>query len=223
MLKGKTMKRFLILISILLLALAMTGCGNTNTPDNDETSPYENDDITIHIPRELFFTGDSEEAVLTFFEESGGIVTEPAEDIDTFWMNYPDNAGTVCIEVRFSPSDLATAGLELENDILFYLDAIATVSDPISAFQIETSEALTRFVFIGSFVEIAQDRRIVELLDFTFPYLGQMEYLRRIVQQYNMADLKEITFYLEDHEMAERFELYSFFQDAPPLGLCIHH
>jgi len=178
--------------------------------------------VAVYIPRELFFTGGSESFFLEVLKNLGGVVDELAEDTEMFWRNYPENAGTVNIKVMFSHSDLIAAGLAMENELQAYLESIVFGFDSISRFEKEIREAYTRFVFIVDFEEFRKDARITRLLDFVFPYLGQVEYLRRVLYLYNMANLEKIVFYLEDNETLERIEMYNFLHDAPR-GLSMRH
>jgi len=63
-------------------------------------------------------------------------------------------------------------------------------------------------VFIkADYDEFVEDPNVIELLDFAFPYMGLLEYLYRIFNQYKMVDLKEIVFYLRDKETSKLFRL----------------
>ena len=237
------MKRLLLLLSLLLLALAVAGCGNADRPDDDGTAyadapdteeasvdapaareyVYVGDKIAIAFPRELFFSGDfPEEDFLAFLRETGAVVAELAEDADTFWRNYPENAGTVDIAVHIPYSELTTIGADIESELQLQLESIAAAFDSVSDLETRTSRAYTRVVFVVDSDAFIDDPRVIELLDFVFPYLGQLEYLRRIFHQYDMTALEEIVFYLEDYDSQERIELYNFFLDAP-LGLSMRH
>ena len=188
------------------------------------------DKITVYIPRELFFTGQApEDSFIALFKESGGVVAELSEDRHTFWRNYPENAGIAYIEVSFAYSDLRAMRSKIEAILQANLEAIIEGFDSILKIEKEICETYTRFVFIVDFEEFMDewspligDRSIILLLDFTFPYLGQLEYMRRIFYLYNMADLEKIVFYTQDYETLERMEIYSFLHDAP-LGLSMRH
>jgi len=229
------MKKIIILASALVLAGLVVGCDNAVTPDdyepyyiagqNEDTSyeynQYEDSKITVNIPRELFFAYGAEEYNVAFFEEFGGIV-ELFEDSNTFWDNYPENAGTQYIEVSFYRSDLAALGREIESGILSTLYSIVAAFDSISEFEKETDEIATRIVFMANFDELDANGNFIALLDFTFPYIGELEYLRRIFKLYDMAYLEEIVFDFQDNETQERIEVYCFLSDAP-LGLAMRH
>lgn len=188
-----------------------------NTASRIKTS-----EITIFIPRELFFTGGSESGFLAYFEESGGVIAQ-LEDQDAFWRNHPENAGEQYIEVSFSQLDFESVGKEIEDEIFFYLDSIAGAFESISGYEKETNEAATRVIFTADLEEMAEEQwGFIYLLDFVFPQLGQLEYLRRIFFLYDMAYLEEIVFYVEDSVTSESIKIYSFFLDAP-LGLSMRH
>jgi len=207
------MKRLKVLIIILFSFSLMSF--------NDEAKTHE--EITVYIPRELFFIGlQGESAALAFFEEFGGIVGILDEDVQTFWRNESANAGTVNIEITFSRSNLIAIAAVMRNELEMFLEAIADNFG--STFEREASGQYTRFVLGVAFYEFFYERPALffELADFVFPEMGMIEYLYRIFHQYNMADLKEITFYAEDPETSKRIEIYSFLHSAP-VGLGIRH
>jgi len=181
-----------------------------------------NEEISVFIPRDLFFIGGSEEHFLSYFEEMGGVIGKLDEDTQTFWRNYSTNRGKVYIEVVFLQSDLITIGLEIENELNVYLDIITNAFASIYSFEREINENYTKFIIKGDYDEFVEDPNIIELLDFVFPDMGVMEYLYRIFNQYKMVDLKEIVFYLREKETSKLFRLYSFFDDAP-VGLGSRH
>jgi len=185
-------------------------------------APIQDDKITVHIPRELFFISSSEELFLNFFETYGGVISELSEDSATFWRNQAENAGTVYIEISFSYADLSTIREILEDEIFLYLLSVEYYIDAISGLDVEVDETATRYIFIADIEEFLRTRDYIFLLDFTFPSMGQLEYLLRIFSLYNMAYLKEIVFYLEDADTQERFRIYDFLLDAP-LGLSMRH
>ena len=215
-------------------------------PDIEETpDASEEEQVSIHIPRELFFTGNlPEEAFLAWINNFGGTVAPLAEDADTFWQRYGENSravwfnyrddmdvfqekyaeivGTAYIHAKFPESDFITLGLEIAEYTQQRLTALIQLFDSISELKTETTEAYTRFVFVVDFDAFVEDHRIIELLDFVFPYCGQLEYLRRIFALYDMAMLEKIVFYIENAETLERTEIYSFLLDAP-FGLAIRH
>jgi len=203
------LKIFVILIFSVFL-LNLSGIGETE------------EKITVFIPRELFFSGGLEEQILSFFEEWGGIVGTLDEDIQTFWRNYSANAGRVNIEVTFSRTDLTAIGLEMKNELLIYFEELMDIFDSISTFEREASNSYTRFIIRADFDEFIAEPGFIGLLDFAFPDIGVIEYLYRVFHQYNMADLKEIVFFVQDIETLERTEIYSFFDDAPR-GLGMRH
>ena len=179
-------------------------------------------EITVYIPRELFFAAGSEVFFLEFFEEMGGIVGEIDEDEQTFWRNHPENAGTTNIEVRFSYSSLIETRLEVEKELKLFLDSILYAFDPISKIVREMNEAYSQFTFFVEFDEFLEDHRAIGLIDFVLVYIGQLEYVRRILTLYDMSNLKKITFYLKNDKTLNRHRMYSFFCDVP-LGLSIRH
>lgn len=185
---------------------------------------YENDEIVIYIPRELFFTGGSEEMFLNIFREFGGVIADLADDSATLWRNQHENAETVYISASFSHSDLIDLRIAIDEDLQLIFESIVTSVGLISEFEKETSSVYTRFVFLADVEEFFGDFRAmaIELSDFVFPYIGQLEYLRRIINLYDMGALEEILFYLEDDVTMERFEIYSFLHDVP-LSLAIRH
>jgi len=190
--------------------------------EQEELQDEEDDDrITIYIPRELFFAHGSIDAYISYFEEFGGIV-EFFEDADTFWRNYPENAGTEYIEVSFPHLVLAIVTQEMESEILLILDSIVAAFDTLTEFEKESDETATRIVFMTDFDELGANGGFITLLDFTFPSLSVHEYLRRIFNLETMANLEEILFYFQDSETQERMRVYCFFSDAP-LGLSMRH
>ncbi|MCL1992748.1 MAG: hypothetical protein FWG66_07360 [Spirochaetes bacterium] len=186
---------------------------------------YGLDEISVFFPRELFFISRSEESFLAFFRENGGVIPQwetLANDIVTFWENYPENAGTVDIGVSFPPANLTAVGLMLEEAIQSILETVIRDFDSISNFARETNEAYTRFVFFADLEALSEDASVIWLFDFVFPSLGQFEYVSRVIHLYNMVELKEIVFYMEDKNTLERIGIYSFFDDAPA-GLSMRH
>ena len=178
--------------------------------------------ISVRIPRELFFTGGSEEAFLEFFEEFGGIVAELNEDVTEFWRNHRENPGTVYIEVTFPLHGLAELIMLLEDDVHMFLEMIMEDFDSISAYEVEKNDEVTRFIFTADIDELAGGMGIIWLLDVVFPYLGQLEYLIRIFSLYEMDALQDILFCVEDAATGELIEIYSFLADAP-IGLYMRH
>jgi len=198
-------------------------CGDTRTVTIETpTVSDESNGITVHIPRELFFTGGSEEGFLEFFEEVGRVIAELADDNRTFWANQRENAGTINISVSFSNADRLLAKSAFEEELSLIFDSIVNAFDSIQRFEAETTETYARFVFTVDVEEFGADRNVIELLDFVFPYVGQVEYLLRIFSLYDMTNLERIVFYIEDSNTSERTEIYSFFEDAP-LGLSMRH
>lgn len=96
-----------------------------------------------------------------------------------------------------------------------FLEAIAASFDSISGFEKEADQTHTRFIFTADFEGLSNDLGTTWLLDFAFPDLGQLEYMRRIFNLDNMADLQEIVFYLDSDEHPSPFKIYNFFDDAP--------
>ena len=183
----------------------------------------EGDTVTLFFPRELFFSEDlHEESFLGFLEESGGIVTEPAEDSMTFWDNYPRNAGTIDIEVNFLYSDMVEVREIVEFEMQFVLEGIENHLESILSITRESCDAYTYFYLTVILDDFMDDPRVISLLDFTFPFVGQLDYLLRIFHQYDMASLEKVVFYVIDNETDESFEIYNFLLDAPS-GLSMRH
>ena len=210
------MKRLLLLVCMVFLTLVLAACGDIEAI-NDE-------DVTIRIPRELFFMGGLEEEFIDFFGEWGGIVAEFEEDRTTFWRNQPENAGTIYMEVVFVRSDLAKLGMEVSRIIQAAAKEIMESFDPISAFNIEVSCEATRFIFTADFDGMATmgDWLFIHLLDFTFPELSVLEYSRRVIFEYDMSELNEISFHFKNDQDLGLHKVYNFFLDAPR-GLAVRH
>ena len=189
---------------------------------HNQTTTLDSEKITIHIPRELFFSYGSEEFFLFAFEEMGGVVTPPEVDVDAFWSIYPANAGTVYIEVSFPAGVLSILAEYMEDDIYFYMEIIVEAFDSLLDYIKESDAAATRLIFIGDFEGFAADDRAIEVLDFLFPEMGEAEYLRRLFMQYDMSQLSSITFYIQDFETGQLTQVYDFFADAPE-GLAMRH
>ena len=199
--------------TFIMICISFIGCASFSN---------SSEEITVYIPRDLFFIGGSEDHFLSFFHERGGQIGILDEDTQTFWRNYSTNMGNVDIEVIFSRSDLTAIGLEMESDLNMHMEAITNTFASILTFERKITEIYTKFVIRASLDEFREDMGIIELLDFVFPYMGVIEYLYRIFNQHDMAVLREIAFYLEDNETSELFGIYSFFHDAPR-GLGIRH
>ncbi|MCL2407907.1 MAG: hypothetical protein FWC95_08260 [Defluviitaleaceae bacterium] len=217
------MKKIISAIMALFGVFIFTGCVQLfYLANHNPNTSLVGDEISISIPRELFFTMGSEESILEFFGYFGGIVTKPLQDQDAFWRENQANPGTVNIEASFSPTNLMYMVYIIYEEIHWNLHLVTNFIESIYGTQIESDDAFTRFIFIADIDELANDFRIIELLDFTFPITGQLEYLRRVLSLYDMAAFSDILFYFADYYTEERFKVYSFLDDAP-LGLSMRH
>ena len=219
-------KKLSYIIVICIVSMMMFGCkGIVNTLDQGNVSNIDGDsgDIIIDFPRELFFLGDGEEDFLDMFEYYGGIVIEPFQSSESFWQQYPDNAGTEYLQVRFTSESLLEIGQDIEGELgnMVYLHGY---HHPFfGGYLIERDAYTANFIFIVDMeAATAAPDLIIPLFDFAFPLMGVLEYTYRLLSQYDMSLLYDIVFYFEDDANQERVAVYHFLQDAPE-GLLMRH
>jgi len=204
----------MFIVGVFLLTLALVG-GTMYTPNANEihdttTNNTYNEDVTVYIPLEFFFQVGSLESFTSVFRGMGGVVAELDVDVNAFWRNIRNNPESVYLEVTFSQADLAEMVYDMGELVRIFTEAIAESFGAITEFRKEVDDTATRIIFTADIYDLLDNYQghLISLIDFAFPTIGQFEYLRRIFSQYDMTALDRISFYFEDVETREIFELY---------------